>query len=429
MKQSRVNIKINQNINSNSGTVVGVMQGNISTHIVDDICNNEVKISWLHLSDLHLGRDTYNESIVMEKLLEDIKEQIANNQIELDFIFITGDLTFSGRKEEFKYVEEFLNKLSEVCLIDKENIIVVPGNHDVTRSDISVMTKESRSCIENRDLVSEIIGNDSERERYSKGLNNYREFLCKNFNWAKKGKESLLSYTINRKINNISISILALNTAWLAYGGENEKGKIILGERQVREALAKVDNSQMIIVLMHHPFEWLEWFDAQDVQGMLERRTDFILNGHEHRLDVIGKGTIFGKAFKISAGSTYETRNHLNSYNIVSNNLIEKNITCYLRRFEDKDGGFWSQDNSIDNSILNGKIKVKLSDRLSEIVTDSFQESENVEDEYWVTPTDSEVQIMVPTIPKELVLQIKNGKAGGGKTAACMREIEIMQGP
>ena len=46
---------------------------------------------------------------------------------------------------------------------------------------------------------------------------------------------------------------------------------------------------------MHHPFEWLEWFDSNDVKKMLERRADFILNGHEHRLDVIGKGSIFGK--------------------------------------------------------------------------------------------------------------------------------------
>lgn len=418
MKPNKANIKINQNIKNNSGTVVGIMEGNVSSRSVCDIYNNEVQISWLHLSDLHLGRDIYNETVVIKKLLIDIEEQTRTNQINLDFIFITGDLTFSGQKEEFEYAENFINELSIVCHVNKENIIIVPGNHDVARNDISELTKESCSCIKNRELVSEIIGNDGERKRYSKGLKNYREFLCRNFNWAKKRKESALSYTINREINNVSISVLALNTAWLSYGAGNEKGKIILGERQVREALAEADNSQMVIVLMHHPFEWLEWFDAQDVQGMLERRADYILNGHEHRLDVIGKGSIFGKAFKISAGSTYETRNHLNSYNIVCSNLVERHITCFLRKFEDRNGGFWSQDNSIDSSISNGKIKVKLSDRLSEIVTDSFQESENVEDEYWVTPTDSNVQIMVPVIPKELVRQIKNGKcilfAGAG---------------
>ena len=42
------------------------------------------KISWLHLSDLHLGRDVYNEKIVLEKLLADIKTQIEINNIELN---------------------------------------------------------------------------------------------------------------------------------------------------------------------------------------------------------------------------------------------------------------------------------------------------------------------------------------------------------
>lgn len=416
MKSHKADITITQNIKYNNGTVAGVVEGNISLNTVPEASEDKMQISWLHLSDLHLGRDIYNETVVVDKLLIDIEEQISCNQVVLDFIFITGDLTFSGQKDEFEYAADFINKLSQACHVSKDNIIIVPGNHDVTRS--TTTTKSLRNNIKNREEVSLIIGTENERAKYSIGLYNYRKFLCENFEWARKCKENSLSYTINRKINNISVSILALNTAWLSYGGENEKGRIILGERQVREALAEVENPQIIIALMHHPFEWLEWFDVQDVQGMLERRVDFILNGHEHRLDIIGKGSIFGKAFKISAGSTYESRNHFNSYNIVCSNLIEKNMTCYLRRFEDKHGGFWSQDNSIDHSITNGRIKVKLSDRLSEILTDDLQMSENPKDEYWVTPSDSDIQIMVPSIPKELIRQIKNGKcilfAGAG---------------
>ena len=98
--------------------------------------------------------------------------------------------------------------------------------------------------------------------------------------------------------------------------------------------------------------------------------------------------------------------------------MVEKSISCYLRKFEDKNGGFWSQDNSIDNSILNGRIKVKLSDRLSDILKDNIQERKNLKNEYWITPSDSDIQIMVPAMPKELVRQIKDGKcilfAGAG---------------
>lgn len=152
---------------------------------------------------------------------------------------------------------------------------------------------------------------------------------------------------------------------------------------------------------------------------MLERRADFILNGHEHRLDIIGKGSIFGKAFKISAGSTYETRHQVNSYNIVSSDISNGVATCYFRKFVDQDGGFWSEDNSLDNSILNGKICIKLSERIVENSTQNETDNKSYEqDELWTNPVDSKTQLYVPSIPKDLIEKIRDGKcilfAGAG---------------
>lgn len=224
------------------------------------------RISWLHLSDLHLGRDTYNECAVLDKLLSDIETQIKNNNIELDFVFITGDLTFSGKKEEFNYVQKFIDKLIAVTELSKDDIILVLGNHDVNRGEILSIARNSKKLLNNRDAISEIVGNETEREIYTQGLKNYQEFIERNFSWAMTNKKAVLSYTLNKNINGCPISVLALNTAWLAYGDENEKGKIVLGERQVREAFDAINNSQLVIALMHHPFEWLEWFDANDVK-------------------------------------------------------------------------------------------------------------------------------------------------------------------
>lgn len=375
------------------------------------------KISWLHLSDLHLGRDVYNEKIVLEKLLADIKTQIEINNIELNLVFITGDLTFSGQKEEFDHVQEFIGELLIVTKLNKDDVVVVPGNHDVNHNQVLSIARNSKKLLNNRDAISEIIGNETERDIYTQGLKNYYEFIENNFSWAKAGKKNALSYTINKKLNGTSVSILSLNTAWLVYG--NEKGKIVLGERQVREAFDEIDNAQIIVALMHHPFEWLELFDSNDVKKMLERRADFILNGHEHRLDVIGKGSIFGKAFKISAGSTYEMRNHVNSYNIVDSDISNGVATCFFRRFVDQDGGFWSEDNTLDNSVSNGKIRIKLSERMAEELSiDSREDKYRNQEELWVNPVDSKIQLFVPDMPKDLINRIRDGKcilfAGAG---------------
>lgn len=377
------------------------------------------KISWLHLSDLHLGRDSYNEKVVLKELLKDIKKLIQTNQLDLNFVFITGDLTFSGRQEEFDMAQEFINELIDVVKLNKEDIILVPGNHDVQRGDLLSVVKSARKHLDNREAVSIAIGSETERELYLRGLSNYKKFVDKNFPWANTKEKAPLSYTINKRVGDVPISILALNSAWLAYGSTNEKGQIILGERQAREAFEKMDNPQIVITLMHHPFEWFEWFDADDVKKMLERRADFILNGHEHRLDVIGKGSIFGKAFKISAGSTYETRNHINSYNIVCSDMSESIATCYFRKFVDRDGGYWSEDNTLDDSICNGKIHIKLSERIAEVLSEGAEAHEKLnKDKWWVNPSDSSIQFFVPDMPKDLVKRIREGKcilfAGAG---------------
>lgn len=155
--KNNTDIKISQSIKNNSGTVIGVLEGNISTNYVCENNKNEIQVSWLHLSDLHLGKDNYDEAVVIEKLLDDIQEQIKNNNIKLDFVFITGDLTFSGQKEEFKFASEFISKLSSVCQIAKEDIILVPGNHDVTRDNISDRTKKMRNNIKKGKIYLELL--------------------------------------------------------------------------------------------------------------------------------------------------------------------------------------------------------------------------------------------------------------------------------
>ena len=376
------------------------------------------KITWIHLSDLHFKSNSYDCEVVMQSLIEDIKKQIKLKDLTIDFIFISGDLTLSGKIEEFCQAEKFITKLSIEINVPKDSIIIVPGNHDVNRNDVLPVSLKSKNMSLNRNDISSIIGNESERSIYTKGLSNYYRFIEKNFSWAKSSQNPPLSYTINKKINGLSISILALNTAWLSYGSSNEKGKIILGERQVREALDCSQNPQLTIALMHHPFEWLEWFDANDVKAILDRRTDYILTGHEHKPEIIGKGSIFGKAFRISAGATYESRRSLNSYNIISCDLSKSIMTCYLRSFVDVDGGVWQADNSLDDSIKDGIISINISEKLYENASNKNHIREKSRGKLWQNKYDKNSNLIVPTLPQDLIEKIKNGKcilfAGAG---------------
>jgi 3',5'-cyclic AMP phosphodiesterase CpdA len=93
------------------------------------------KIEILHLSDIHFKknkddkRKTFREA-VREKMLATITEHIDNNNLDLDFVAVTGDIAFSGTEyeEAKRFFEELKSKVPE-----KAVFLPVPGNHDVDR--------------------------------------------------------------------------------------------------------------------------------------------------------------------------------------------------------------------------------------------------------------------------------------------------------
>ncbi len=49
-------------------------------------------------------------------------------------MLVTGDISFSGRREEYQRAGAFLTELASVVGLPKARFFFVPGNHDVDRS-------------------------------------------------------------------------------------------------------------------------------------------------------------------------------------------------------------------------------------------------------------------------------------------------------
>jgi len=368
------------------------------------------RINWLHISDLHFKQsDNYNQKVVVNSLLKDIKESLIKDNKKIDLIFITGDLTYSGKIEEFAIFDEFLEELIKVTNVAKKHIIVVPGNHDVNLNDVSFLLKQASGAINDCNQVAEILGSVEERKNFLVGLKNYNEYITKTFPWAISQKENPLSYTINLEINSIKVSLLALNTAWLALP-TSKKGEIVLGERQVREALEDIDNPNIVVSLMHHSFEWLKWFDKKDVKGMLDNRADFILSGHEHIEDIFQKISNMSETFYISAGSLYDNRTYTNTYNVVELDLVAGVCNIEIHQYNDRHGGYWTKISNLPNGN-----EYKLPNRLVEtpvITLEKIREDEDYQS------LKSEKGIELPKIPNDLINKIIEGNcllfAGAG---------------
>ena len=67
------------------------------------------------------------------------------------------------------------------------------------------------------------------------------------------------------------MAVLGLNSAWLARGGDEDRLKLALGERQVRAALDDALDADLRLALLHHPFDWLRDFDRKECQALLTR--------------------------------------------------------------------------------------------------------------------------------------------------------------
>lgn len=107
-----------------------------------------------HLSDTHIndeGKPAYGVAPTAENLVRCI-EHINQLNPQPDIVLVTGDITYSGRREEAHYAARLLNKL-------RAPYCIVPGNHD-----------ERKSL---QDVFSECAGNAAQGDFFSYVVEGY----------------------------------------------------------------------------------------------------------------------------------------------------------------------------------------------------------------------------------------------------------------
>jgi len=326
-------------------------------------------ITWLHLSDLHFCESKSDDTNkVIKSLLGDIEDRIRSDKLEPDFIIISGDIAFSSLPAEYEIAGKFVTKLLEITNITKERLFLVPGNHDINRKINPTIISGLKAILRDRNSVNSLQSDSVECEPIFKRFENYRKFIreymaedCNQFD------ENKYFYVKKFKIADKNIAILGLNTAWISTQQE-EQGQLLLGERQISNAIEISGSSDLLLAVMHHPSEWLRYFDRNDAEGLLLKSCDFILQGHMHRFGISLNTTPDGEAYVISAGACYETREYPNSYNFARIDLDTLKCSMYLRTYSDERGGFWTKDVRSYRNVDNGIYVFPLSKHLSEML-------------------------------------------------------------
>jgi 3',5'-cyclic AMP phosphodiesterase CpdA len=334
-------------------------------------------ITWLHLSDLHFksGKESeqFNREIVLEALWRDVGNQVTKG-LKPDFITMTGDVAYHGKEGEYQSaIERFFDPLRQVTDVPKGRLFVVPGNHDVDWDAIDPFDAAGmRECLRGRDQTNEFLGTKHDRSQAFRRFGAYAGFIKAYLGNDMTFSDTEYFYSRIITVQGHKLGILGLNSAWMSACMRNDQGKaldqgnLLVGERQLKEALAGMQEADLRIALLHHPVDWLHETDRFDIQNRLNVECNLVLHGHWHIPQVNVLDSIAGQAVYIPAGAIYASRDYPNGYSFVQIDPDTGQGRVYFRRYNDKGpkGPEWTKDILLTGEDRDGVVEFSTRQKL-----------------------------------------------------------------
>lgn len=240
-----------------------------------------MKIAILHLSDMHIDSENYQW---LTKKTEQIVSAVWNDFSECGkiIIVVSGDIAYSGKKEQYDYAKNFFRALlrafAEKKLGDTEldnKIICVPGNHDC---DFDINDNARKMLLASiRSNVGMV--DNSVYDVISAVQNNFKEFA----------KEIMIDKAFSLSINNNvivnaggkTILFRLYNTAWMSSLKE-EQNSIVIPLEMIDSRSIDAD---LVISLFHHDYSWITPScddNKNRFRKYVMKTSNMILYGHEH---------------------------------------------------------------------------------------------------------------------------------------------------
>lgn len=226
------------------------------------------KLRWIQLSDIHFsGNEGYEIKRMRDSLIDQIKK-ITDDKV-INFVVLSGDLVYQNASYDSQ-LKTFLESIVKTCNISKENLFIVPGNHDLKRN-------------QPRTLLLEGIRKDKFKfeqdtvEQLQKDFKKYRTFFKK----IKNQDENYL-YKVEKRTG---YNIFLMNTAFTA-GTDNDEGQLILEKNLFYDEIKKLKDQEesVNIAIGHHPIKhFLEENQEKIWNNFNDYNIDFYLCGHVHK--------------------------------------------------------------------------------------------------------------------------------------------------
>lgn len=233
------------------------------------------KASWLHLSDLHVFQEADTDFMLTEY------RELAEN-IHPQFLIVTGDFRHKKQNPDFSNAMKFLEEILKIFDIKKENVILVPGNHDA-----------DDSTTEREEAIKEITENDSDYNRYSKHVCGPHSLYSNFYEYNKFVEKFYEGFDVRDKrvtdpsgtfhlVWNKQLNVLCANTALISNGKKDHKQIVDINSL----VGFKIDTQYPTIMIGHHSIKALyEEFQSRVSNLFKNDKISAYLHGDIHQFN------------------------------------------------------------------------------------------------------------------------------------------------
>ena len=269
----------------------------------------------LHLSDLHLTpkRQWDSDDVLMRAL--DAISDLCNRGLRPHVIAFSGDLANAGTVEDYEQVGKWIHNTildPQGLAFKPQDIICVPGNHDVERSTVKFGAKSMQSKLRTQDDIAEVLAYDHDRETLLCRHKNYMDFLSSLY----KEKVDKPWWLKNYEHEGSKITVIGLCSSWMSYSND-DKGNLLIGKYQLSQLDYPRDNESIRVAMVHHPLDYLQDFDSDYFQEILKLDFDILLRGHLHSHSTTKHDSLENGYIEIAAGSLYAGSDYPNSFHLL----------------------------------------------------------------------------------------------------------------
>jgi hypothetical protein len=238
--------------------------------------------AFLHLSDIHFGQEKNGvvriHDDVKEQLILDVRAAVAQLPSQkLQGIIVTGDVAFSGKAHQYTSAAAWLDLVANAGNCDITEVLVVPGNHDIDRDEITAGAEIILDTIaeQGEDALDRFLASEADRELLFRRFQAFQPFAAGYRCPIDQSGNGHDEHTVELAAGK-SIRFARLNSALICSRTDTE-GKLILGARQ--RVLRQLKGEELV-VLSHHPIHWFR--DSEDTRRFVRSRARVFISGHEH---------------------------------------------------------------------------------------------------------------------------------------------------